>query len=140
MRPPTSIEELLLVRGVTPELLFGYDAVKMGYSSSDAVSAAISGVATDGSMDHGWAAYLTLWSAESTLKADGTPKINLNQTDMQTLYTQLNSVLDPSWAEYIVAYRQGGGTVDGGGNLDTSTFGPRPSTPSAACSTWSAPG
>ena len=44
-RPPVSIEELLLVRGVTPELLFGYDAVKMGYSSSDSVSAAISGVA-----------------------------------------------------------------------------------------------
>ena len=84
---PVSIEELLLVRGVTPELLFGYDAVKLGYSSSDAVSAAISGVGTDGSMDHGWAAYLTLWSAESTLKSDGTPKINLNQPDLQTLYT-----------------------------------------------------
>ena len=111
------------MNGVTPELLFGYDAVKMGYSSSDSVSAAISGVATDGSMDHGWAAYLTLWSAESTLKADGTPKINLNQSDMQTLYTQLSAVLDPSWAAFIVAYRQGGGTADGSGNLDTSQLG-----------------
>ena len=119
-RAPTTIEELLLVKGVTPELLFGYDAVKMGYSSSDAVSGVISGVATDGSMDHGWAAYLTLWSAESTLNADGTPKINLNQTNMQTLYTQLASVIEPSWAEFIVAYRLGGGTADGGGNLDTS--------------------
>ncbi len=42
---------------------------------------------------------------------------------MQTLYTQLSAVLDPSWAEFIVAYRQGGGTADGGGNLDTSKFG-----------------
>jgi type II secretory pathway component PulK len=122
-RPPTSIEELLLVRGVTPELLFGYDAVKMGYSSSDSVSGAISGIDNDGSMDHGWAAYLTLWSAESTLKADGTPKINLNQTNLQTLYSQLTSVLDPSWAQYIVCYRQGGGTLDGGGQLITSQLG-----------------
>lgn len=122
--PPVSIEELLLVRGVTPELLFGYDAVKLGYSSSDSVSAAISGVATDGSMDHGWAAYLTLWSAESTLSSDGTPKVNLNQSDMNALWTQLNnSNLDPSWIPFIVAYRQGGGTADGTGNLDTTKFG-----------------
>ena len=122
-RPPVTIEELLLVKGVTPELLFGYDAVKMGYSSSDAVTGAISGVATDGSMDHGWAAYLTLWSAESTLSSAGTPKINLNQPNLQTLYNQLSSVIEPSWAEYIVAYRQGGGTADGGGHLDTTKLG-----------------
>jgi type II secretory pathway component PulK len=119
--PPVSIEELLLVKGVTPELLFGYDAVKLGYSSSDAVSGVISGVAQDGSMDHGWAQYLTLWSAESTLKSDGTPKINLNQTDMSTLYSQLSAVMDPSWAQFIVAYKLGGGTLDSGGNLVTST-------------------
>ncbi len=118
-RAPTSIEELLLVKGVTPELLFGYDAVKLGYSSSDSVSGVISGLGTDGSMDHGWAAYLTLWSAESTLKADCTPKINLNQADMSTLYTQLAAVFDPSWAQFIVAYRLGGGTAAGSG-LDTS--------------------
>ncbi len=121
--PPISIEELLLVRGVTPELLFGYDAAKLGYSSSDSVSGVISGLGTDGSMDHGWAQYLTLWSAESTLNADGTPKINLNQKDMQTLYSQLTAVLDQQYAEFIVAYRQGGGTADGGGNLDTTKFG-----------------
>jgi hypothetical protein len=118
--PPTSIEELLLVQGVTPELLFGYDAVKMGYSSSDAVTGVISGVATDGSMDHGWAQYLTLWSAESVLSSDGSPKINLNQTDMSALYTQLIAVMDPKYAQFIVAYKLGGGTADGGGNLDPS--------------------
>ena len=137
--PPTSIEELLLVKGVTPELLFGYDAVKMGYSSSDSVSGVISGIGTDGSMDHGWAAYLTLWSAESTLKPDGTPKINLNQTDMQTLYSQLSAVLDPTWAQFIVAYRQGGGTADGGGNLDTSKLRHRAVNTIGSPLTWSAP-
>jgi DNA uptake protein ComE-like DNA-binding protein len=119
--PPTSIEELLLVKGVTPELLFGYDAVKMGYSSSDSVSGVVSGIGTDGSMDHGWAAYLTMWSAESTLKpSDGTPKINVNQSDLSSLYSELNSVFDQKQAEFIVAYRLGGGTADGSGNLDAS--------------------
>ncbi len=121
--PPVSIEELLLVQGVTPELLFGYDAVKMGYSTSDSVTAAISGIGLgDGSMDHGWAQYLTLWSAESTYKSDGTQKINLNQTDLATLYDQLSSALDQPSADFIVAYRLGGGTVDGSGNLETSTL------------------
>ncbi len=121
--PPASIEELLLVRGVTPELLFGLDAVKMGYSSSSSAGGTIAGVDnSDGSMDHGWAAYLTLWSAESNLKADGTPKINLNQSDLKKLYDDLTPILDQSSAEYIVAYRLGGGTADGG-HLDTSKLG-----------------
>ena len=42
---------------------------------------------------------------------------------MQTLYSQLTAVLDQPSAEFIVAYRQGGGTADGSGNLDTSKFG-----------------
>jgi len=121
--PPVTIEELLLVQGVTPELLYGYDAVKMGYSTSDAVSGVISGVVSDGSMDHGWAAYLTLWSAESTLKtSDGTPKIDLNQEDLSSLYDELEAVLTQEQAEFIVAYRIGGGTADASGNLDTSTL------------------
>ena len=32
--PPVTIDELLLVRGVTPELLYGLDAAKMGLSTS----------------------------------------------------------------------------------------------------------
>jgi DNA uptake protein ComE-like DNA-binding protein len=118
--PPTTIDELLLIPGVTPELLFGYDAVKLGYSTSDSVSGVISGIGTDGSMDHGWAAYLTLWSSESNLKSDGTPKINLNQPDLGNLYTQLSSVVDQSSAQFIYAYRQGGGTADSAGNLITT--------------------
>jgi type II secretory pathway component PulK/DNA uptake protein ComE-like DNA-binding protein len=120
--PPVTIDELLLVQGVTPELLFGYDAVKMGYSTSDAVSSAISGVATDNSMDHGWAQYLTLWSAESVFKSDGTEKINLNESDLSSLYEDLTSALDQESADFIVAYRLGGGTLDASNHIDTSTL------------------
>jgi type II secretory pathway component PulK len=100
-----SIEELLLVRGVTPQLLFGLDAVPMGLIEA-APEMALDGVDnSDGSMDHGWAAYFTLYSAESTLKADGTAKIDLNGSDLKKLYDDLKEVLDEPKAKFIAAYR-----------------------------------
>jgi type II secretory pathway component PulK len=119
--PPVTIEELLMVRGVTPELLFGLDAAKMGLTDgSSTADGQIPGVDnSDGSMDHGWAAYLTLWSAEGNLKADGTQKINLNSTDLVGLYNSLSEAIDQPSANFIVAYRLGGqGVSDGGGNVD----------------------
>jgi type II secretory pathway component PulK len=121
---PVSIDELLMIRGVTPELLYGLDAARMGLSSGTSDSSSIAGVDnSDGSMDHGWAAYLTLWSAESTVKADGTKKIDLNGKDLKKLYDDLSTAIDQPMAEFIVAFRMGGGAADGGGHLDTSKLG-----------------
>jgi DNA uptake protein ComE-like DNA-binding protein len=103
-----SIEELLLVRGVTPQLLFGLDAVRMGLIDSAADNPMEGVDNSDGSMDHGWAAYLTLYSAESTTKSDGTQKINLNGSDLQKLHDDLTTALDETSAMFIVAYRAGG--------------------------------
>ena len=61
---------------------------------------------SDGSMNCGWAAYLTLYSAESNLQSDGTPKINLNQDDLQKLHDALAQALDGPSADFICAYRQ----------------------------------
>ena len=121
---PTTIEELLLVKGVTPELLYGLDAPKMGLTSGSASGGSIAGVDnSDGSMDHGWAAYLTLAIAEDNLKSDGTPKINLNDQDLLTLYQNLSDALDEESAEFIVALRLGGkGQADASGHLDLSTL------------------
>jgi hypothetical protein len=108
--PPATIEELLLVRGVTPQLLLGVDAgslARMGAADPDVGTPEVA-IVEDGTMDHGWAAYLTLHSAEQSLRADGTPKIDLNQSDMKTLYEALAQEFDQSWATFIVAYRQNG--------------------------------
>ncbi|MBN2579939.1 MAG: general secretion pathway protein GspK [Pirellulales bacterium] len=108
--PLQSIEELLLVRGVTPALLFGSDWNRNGRADADEPDPQdLPGVDNyDGSMNQGWSAYLTLHSAESNLRPDGSARINLNQEDMKTLYDDLNSALGEEEATFIVAYRQNG--------------------------------
>lgn len=115
---PASIEELLLVRGVTPELLFGADAAAMGLVPASA-DGSIEGVDnSDGTMEHGWAAYLTLYGAESKTKSDGSARIDLNQSDLKKLYESLTTALDEQSARFIVAYRQNGPASRGGSDAE----------------------
>ena len=100
--PLESIEELLMVRGVTPELLFGYDDNHNGVIDGNESSAS-GGISPD--MALGWANYLTLWSKERNYTAEGLPRIYLNQPDMQTLYDELSTVFSGEWANFIVGMR-----------------------------------
>jgi DNA uptake protein ComE-like DNA-binding protein len=108
--PLGSIEELLLVRDVTPALLFGADLNRNGLiEASEQPYTTIEGVDnTGGLLNRGWAAYLTLDSAEKNTRADGTPKIDINMQDLQELHTQALQVLDEGMANFIVVFRQGG--------------------------------
>jgi len=120
--PLEAIEELLLVEGVTPWLLFGVDANRNGYTdTTEPDPQSLEDVDnSDGSMDGGWAAYLTLHSAENPTRPDGTPKIDLNQDDLQTLYNELMEVFEQDWVNYIIAYRQDG---SGGGQTKDQLSG-----------------
>lgn len=100
--PLPTLDELLLVRGVTPQLLFGANLQRIGVTASSEAESTGSDTATGG----GWASYLTLYSREGNLNSEGSAKINLNQDDMETLYEELCEVVDEAWAKYIVAYRQ----------------------------------
>jgi len=100
--PLPTLDELLLVRGVTPQLLFGAIAERIGITAPSEAESTGGDTATGG----GWASYLTLHSREGNLNSEGTAKINLNQDDMETLYEELCEVVDETWAKYIVAYRQ----------------------------------
>jgi len=110
--PIESLEELLLVRGVTPALLFGADVNRNGLLDAGESGDVQMGDAdnSDGSMNAGWAAHLTIYSYEANTQADGTAKINVNQgNDAQTLYTQLQEALgNDDWAKFIILYRQYG--------------------------------
>jgi DNA uptake protein ComE-like DNA-binding protein len=125
--PLGSIEELLLVRDVTPALLFGADHNRNGLiEANEQPYTTIEGVDnTAGLLNRGWAAYLTLDSAEANTKPDGTPKIDINMQDLQELHTQARAVLDEPMANFIVAYRQGGMATEnqrGGQTVDAGSL------------------
>lgn len=82
-----SLDELLQVRGVTSELLYGHGA------------------------DAGLSQYLSIYGAESNLRPDGQPRINLNQQDLVALYDVLQQEFDDEVARFIVAWRLAGTTT-----------------------------
>lgn len=126
--PIQSVEQLLLVRGVTPELLFGMDQNRNGVLDSGEMNSMGTGMmspmgTTTQSMPTttadgeeisqpdplGWAQYLTLHSAEKNVDRDGNPRVYLNQEDLTLLEEELVTALgNETWATFIVAYRRSG--------------------------------
>ncbi len=115
--PLDSIEELLLVEGVTPDLLFGMDTNRNGvvdqhemtqWEEMGMAAPLQTDPITGASMELGWSGYLTLLSKERNLTRDGMPRINLNKDDLELLYTELSEVFSTDIATFVVAYRQNG--------------------------------
>jgi DNA uptake protein ComE-like DNA-binding protein len=99
--PMDSLEELLLVKGVTPQLLYGGDKNRNGVLDTDEMD--------DGSGNPiGWAPYLTIYSREQNIAADGSARIYLNDADLTTLQTKLSTAVGDDLANYIIAYRMYG--------------------------------
>ena len=110
--PLQSIQELLMVRGVTPRLLYGEDANQNGmldpnendgrrsYPDDDA----------DGFLDRGWLSFITLHSRSSGTDQRGRAKIVLNSRDLRTLYQQLanDPEIGEEMARFVIAYRMFG--------------------------------
>lgn len=105
--PLDTIEELLLVRGVTPELLFGLDANHNGVVDADE-KLTPGASETEPELQLGWAGYLTLYSKEHNVNIDGLKRININDDDLEKLSTDLRSRFDQRMTDFIIAYRQNG--------------------------------
>lgn len=148
--PLDTVEELLLVRGITPQLLFGQDINRNGIvdpfedtgenttvttttetlSTASVLGGTGDTITVEADTSRGWSAYLTLYSMERNVNSQGEQRVFLNQTDMNKLYTELKAVLPADWATFIVAYKQNGpysGTnqsqAGGSGNLDLTKQG-----------------
>ena len=108
--PLETIEELLLVRGVTPELLFGADRNRNGViDPGETIPEVFANLSADDPVAYrGWSAYLTLFSMELNVRPDGSPKIDINQSDLEKLYDEIEAEFGPELATFIVAYRQNG--------------------------------
>ncbi len=132
--PLDTVEELLLVRGVLPQLLFGADVNRNGMvdlNESAGVDVSSEGIDnSEGLLDLGWSVYLTLYSLEKNETLEGEPRIDINGQDLEQLYNDLQGAIDQNWATFIVAYRQNGpytgddeAESSGSGSLDFTQEG-----------------
>jgi type II secretory pathway component PulK len=90
--PLNSLDELLFVKGVTPELLYGGDRNRNGVVDGD-----------EADNTRGWSDYLTVYGREINVDMTGTVRIYLNGDDLETLYKQLQQAVGEELAAYIVA-------------------------------------
>ncbi|MBM4093500.1 MAG: hypothetical protein FJ276_29435 [Planctomycetes bacterium] len=74
-----------------------------------------------GSLDRGWSGYLTLYSLEKNVNAEGVPRINLNGEDLEQLYGSIAELLNEDWAKFIVYYRQYGAYDGDEAGVDVAT-------------------
>ncbi|MEZ6141609.1 MAG: type II secretion system protein GspK [Zavarzinella sp.] len=95
--PLSTLEELLFVKGVTKDLLFGTDLNRNG--RTDAGEDGANGFSP------GWAAYLTVYSREKNVDNEGNARININGNDLATLQTDLIEAVGEDVATHILAYR-----------------------------------
>ena len=110
--PLGSIEELLLVRDVTPALLFGADLNRNGDRSTATKSPSRrskTSTTQTALLNRGWAAYFTLDSAEeqrpSRRHAEDRRQHGRPRRASQAAHSKCSM---PRKANFIVAYRQGG--------------------------------
>ncbi len=101
--PFDSLEELLLVQGVTPQLLFGNDRNRNGVLDPGEDDGS-------GQVDPGWSAYLTVYSREANVDSQGNPRIYLNDANLDELNSSLQTALGQNLANFIIAYRLYGGS------------------------------
>lgn len=108
--PLESLDELLMVQGVTPALLYGEDANRNGLLDPNENDGDASPPLDNhnGVLDHGWVAFLTAHSRESNLRADGRPKIHLNNGLLTDLYDEIIKEFDKATADFIIAIRLNG--------------------------------
>ena len=129
--PLDSVEELLLIRGVTPRLLFGLDTNRNGMVEQHELEQEVSGITstsqesaaidvTAEGMQRGWSGFLTLHSQEKNVTSLGQQRIFVNNDNLQELFQQLSDVFNEEWAVFIVAYRQAG-AFDGGDSGESAS-------------------
>lgn len=110
---PPLLEELLLVPGVTPELLLGETPLEESSPTRRLRKSAIPSNSNQSSTfgsgkTRPWRDFLTVSSRERNENQQGQPRIWLNQPDLVELHQQLTERIGVDWANYVIAFRQFG--------------------------------
>jgi general secretion pathway protein K len=99
--PYQTVRELLMVRGVAPDLLLGRDVHQNGLLAMGEKDFALPGSVD--SDDLGWAGILTVDSSVQNLNAAGEKRVNIQSADESSL-TAIKGIT-PQMARAIVSYR-----------------------------------
>lgn len=132
---PTSLHELLAVRGITAQVMFGVgsaaanstsrtgeetaEALSLPEGSGAVLSAPIQELTPDtfaaDAPEFGTspmtgrarplAELLTVWSAERLVQPDGTPRVNVNQSDLGAIRSRLQGRISESLLQYLLLAR-----------------------------------
>ncbi len=108
--PFSSVEELLMVRGFTPWVLFGEDYNQNGLldPNEDDGDASFPLDDANGVLYRGIAPFLTVWSQETNTSGDNRPRIFLNMQDVDKLREKLEAEFDGDIISYVMAVRSAG--------------------------------
>jgi general secretion pathway protein K len=107
--PFKTIRELLLVKDVTEQLLYGEDTNfndKLDFNENDGDKSPPPDDA-DGVLDKGWIAYLTCYSYDRNVDAIGNERLNINSADEEKLQQSLD--ISEGQAKWIVENRKDDG-------------------------------
>jgi hypothetical protein len=101
--PFESVEELRLVMGMTPELLYGEDSNLNGIMdpNENDGSATPPNDNADGRLEPGFMEYFTVWSREPNKRSDGSARISVNTTNNTELTSRLQELFGESRANEI---------------------------------------
>lgn len=102
-----SLDELLLVSGMSPELLYGEDTNRNGLldPNENDGDKSLPFDNSDGVLELGLSAYFSVYGREKNLRSDGTERINANDNALDQLFDALEEEFDEDIARFIVAYR-----------------------------------
>ncbi len=103
--PFESIRELLLVKGISREQLFGEDSNQNGLLDGPENDGALNPPVDnrDGFLDAGWSAHLTAYSSVKNVNASGRERVNVQEADEATLLGVSGMTTD--MAKAIIARR-----------------------------------
>jgi type II secretory pathway component PulK len=131
--PLESFDELILVQGILPQVLYGNDTNRNLMIDGNEVS-------QDPNTDLGLTQYVTLWTREQNITSTNYLRININQKDLNDLQQKLNALsnFDQDLAAYIILYRTYGGSAVSNTTTQTtpqSTTPAKSTTPAPAATT-----
>jgi type II secretory pathway component PulK len=106
--PLDTIEELLMVQGFTPAILYGEDANRNGIldPNEDDGAESLPLDDQDGELDPGLVDLLTVYSYSLNQTLEGQQRININEADQNQLNQRLGEHLPPAKIAWIANYRK----------------------------------